>query len=403
MPPFQIGKDNKTPQFLALNPLGKVPVLVTPSGPLFESKAIARYVARLRPEAGLYGHGFYQAAQVDQWIDFSANEFEPARGVWQRAVGPDAQPQHSNPKVVSEAKKDVEAALSVLDAHLLHATFLVGQSVTLADLVVFAALFEPFSKIFPPEYQTKFPNVVRWYTTIAHQPQVVAVVGEATFATQEAQVKVTGKGGKEGKAAGGEKKEAGAAAPKEAAAKPAPKPKPDADDEDEDEKPRERVKNALDDLPPTPMVLDTVKKLAFSVRPILPDFFEQLWPQFDAAGYTWFTLRYKFNDENKIYFKVGNLVGGFIQRSDAARRYSMGVLNVYGNPDEETAPWKVSGAWLFRGPAIIREMIEENPDQEYYDWVKQDVSTAEGKAAVKEQFFAETLEGQPVLDRRFFK
>ena len=96
-------------------------------------------------------------------------------------------------------------------------------------------------------------------------------------------------------------------------------------------------------------------------------------------------------------------MGGFIQRSDASRKYSMGVLNVYGNADEETGPWKVSGAWLFRGPGIIKEMTEENPDSEYYEWKKQDVSTDEGKKAIKEQFMAETLEGQPVLDRRFFK
>jgi len=75
----------------------------------------------------------------------------------------------------------------------------------------------------------------------------------------------------------------------------------------------------------------------------------------------------------------------------------------YGNEDEETGPWKVSGAWLFRGPGIIAEMIEENPDSEYYEWKKIDVSKEEGKQAVKEQFMADKLEGEPVLDRRYFK
>ncbi|PRQ20567.1 putative thioredoxin-like protein [Rosa chinensis] len=38
-----MGVSNKTPQFLKMNPIGKVPVLETPDSPVFESNAIARY------------------------------------------------------------------------------------------------------------------------------------------------------------------------------------------------------------------------------------------------------------------------------------------------------------------------------------------------------------------------
>ncbi|KAJ0078044.1 hypothetical protein Patl1_36616 [Pistacia atlantica] len=40
---FKLGVTNKSPEFLKLNPIGKVPVLETPDGPVFESNAIARY------------------------------------------------------------------------------------------------------------------------------------------------------------------------------------------------------------------------------------------------------------------------------------------------------------------------------------------------------------------------
>jgi elongation factor 1-gamma len=42
-PSFEIGVTNKTPEFLAFSPLGKVPVLETPEGAIAESNAIARY------------------------------------------------------------------------------------------------------------------------------------------------------------------------------------------------------------------------------------------------------------------------------------------------------------------------------------------------------------------------
>ena len=286
--------------------MGKIPVLDTPSGPLFESNAIARYVARLRPDVGLYGDNFYQQAQVDQWLDFSANELEPARAVWAYTVS-GALPSN-NPKPLQEAKKDVEAALKVLDGHFLHHTYLVGNRVTLADIAIFTTLILPYSQLLSPQLQQQFPNLLRWFNTIANQPHVKAVVPSVTFATEEAlPAGAKASGGKAGKGdAKGEKKDKGEAAKEKKEDKPKPAPKPDADDDDED-KPRERPKNPLDDLPPTSMQLDPIKKLAFSQRPILSDFFEQLWPQFHASGYTWFTIHYRYNDENTVYFKVNPL------------------------------------------------------------------------------------------------
>ena len=46
-------------EYLAKNPLGKIPALETENGPLFESNAILRYIARLKPESGLYGYFLY--------------------------------------------------------------------------------------------------------------------------------------------------------------------------------------------------------------------------------------------------------------------------------------------------------------------------------------------------------
>ncbi|KAL5580155.1 hypothetical protein UlMin_012597 [Ulmus minor] len=45
---FEMGVSNKTPEFIKMNPLGKVHVLETPDRAIFESKAIARYVACLK-------------------------------------------------------------------------------------------------------------------------------------------------------------------------------------------------------------------------------------------------------------------------------------------------------------------------------------------------------------------
>lgn len=75
IPEFKIG-DNKTVQFLKKSPLGRVPVLETPTGCIFESNAIARYVARIRRDTELYGVSFFESGLVDSWIDFAAHDIE---------------------------------------------------------------------------------------------------------------------------------------------------------------------------------------------------------------------------------------------------------------------------------------------------------------------------------------
>ena len=125
------------PEFKKISPLGKVPVLVTPQGPLLESNAIARFIARHAPAKGLMGGSFFEQAQVDSWVDWTANEIEVPGCM---VVYPIFGFLPPNPKNMSKGKKDLVEALKVLEKHLRSRTFMVGNTVTLADIVVTAAL-----------------------------------------------------------------------------------------------------------------------------------------------------------------------------------------------------------------------------------------------------------------------
>jgi elongation factor 1-gamma len=181
-PNFEFGKDNKSPSFLAKNPLGKVPVMDTPQGPLFESGAMQRYVGRLRPEAGLYGSGFYQNGQVDQWLDFITTEVDTVRGSW---LYPIMGYIEFDQEAYEQAKKDMNHILSVLDSHFLHNTYLVGNQITLADIALTSSLVELYRRVFAPNYIGNYPNVNRWFTTCINQPQFEKVLGKIEFAKQE--------------------------------------------------------------------------------------------------------------------------------------------------------------------------------------------------------------------------
>ena len=73
-------KDQRKADYLAINPEGKVPSLITEGGVLTEVAAILYYLARRFPEAGLWPAGGLEAeAQVISWMSFAASTLHPAR------------------------------------------------------------------------------------------------------------------------------------------------------------------------------------------------------------------------------------------------------------------------------------------------------------------------------------
>jgi glutathione S-transferase len=72
--------DTHTPEFLKINPAGKVPTLLVDGRPLVEVAGILFYLARRFPEAGLLPHGDIEAeARVVSWMSFIASSLHPAR------------------------------------------------------------------------------------------------------------------------------------------------------------------------------------------------------------------------------------------------------------------------------------------------------------------------------------
>ncbi|GMF80739.1 unnamed protein product [Phytophthora fragariaefolia] len=137
LPEFDMAKDLKSEEFQAKTPVGKVPILETEEGTIFESGAIAKYVARLRADTGLYGKTFFESGQVDAWIDFSAYELEIPLQAW---LSPILGWAKFNAEALTKAKADVKKALQTLENHLHLRTYLVGEQITLADIVVASAL-----------------------------------------------------------------------------------------------------------------------------------------------------------------------------------------------------------------------------------------------------------------------
>jgi len=176
----ELGKDNKTEQFLAMNPLGKVPTLETADGSIWESNAIARYVAR-QGDSKLFGSNDLEAGQVDQWIDWVRGDLELAGAVW---LYPLYGLIPNNPQATEQAKEDIKKQLVMLDNHIATRSYLVGERISLADIVVACTLIPLYTNVFDVSYRETFPNVNRWFDNVVNQPNFKKVQGEVILATE---------------------------------------------------------------------------------------------------------------------------------------------------------------------------------------------------------------------------
>jgi len=166
--------------FLQKSPAGKVPVLETSEGSIFEVNAIARYIAHLTKNH-LFGASAFEAGQVEQWVDFASHEIELPASVW---VFPIQGKIPDNATATQRAKSDIRKSLDILNKHLSTRTYLVGERITLADIVVATSLFRLYELVLDPGFRKSFVNVNRWYLTIVNQPNFQSVVGSVTLCSK---------------------------------------------------------------------------------------------------------------------------------------------------------------------------------------------------------------------------
>ena len=126
--------ENRRPEFLALNPAGKVPVLVDGEFVLTESVAIVLYLAEKYADKNLLPVAIEPRAQVNHWLMFTATELE--QPLWRIARHTAIYPKEKRlPEEVPLARQDFHDMAVVTEEHMRGRQFLVGDGVTVADFV----------------------------------------------------------------------------------------------------------------------------------------------------------------------------------------------------------------------------------------------------------------------------
>jgi glutathione S-transferase len=158
---------NKTPEFLALNPNGRVPCIVHDGKSLWESAAITMYLGEtFGVERGLYPAPGLRRGEAMQWIVWTNVTLGDAVGRYTRNTMNWFPEEQKNAAAGEAGKKDIEGCLRVLNQALEGKPFVTGDY-TLADahLNTFCDWLRHMQFDFAP-----FPNVIAWGARCADRP-----------------------------------------------------------------------------------------------------------------------------------------------------------------------------------------------------------------------------------------
>ena len=127
--------EGRTPEFLAINPTGKVPALVLDDGrALAESNAILAYLADGTP---YLPSDPYARAKVHQWLAFEQENVESVIGSL-RHWTMTGKLARRTPEAIAQKREGAMRTLALLDRELAGRDFIAGDGYTIADIAVFA-------------------------------------------------------------------------------------------------------------------------------------------------------------------------------------------------------------------------------------------------------------------------
>lgn len=177
-------RQQKSPEFMSLNPNGKIPAIIDPNGPdgnplpLFESGAILIYLA---DKTGLFmPRDASNRYRTIQWLMFQMSEIGPMFGqvgFFHKFAGKDFKDKRPHDRYVAESKR----LLGILNQQLAERVWIMDDDYTIADIATFPWVRNLIGYYAAGELVgiTDFPHVMRALQTFLARPAVVRGINVA--------------------------------------------------------------------------------------------------------------------------------------------------------------------------------------------------------------------------------
>jgi glutathione S-transferase len=160
--------EQRKPEYLALNPTGRVPTLVDGDLVLWESSAIMQYLGS-KSKTSLWPDDAKKRADIMRWQSWHLQHWSRGTNpfVFENVVKPLLKIGEPDQTVLAQAAEMFHREAAVLDKHLAQHDYLADGELTLADFTVVAALFLSGPAKMPLE---KYDNIRTWFGKQAAMP-----------------------------------------------------------------------------------------------------------------------------------------------------------------------------------------------------------------------------------------
>jgi glutathione S-transferase len=164
--------ESRTPEFLAMNPVGKIPVLeIKPGQYLAESNAIISYLA---DGTDFLPTDRWERAQVMQWLFFEQYSHEPNIATVRFWILHNNQSELAQKsELIAQKQKLGYVALQVMENHLANHDYFVGNRYSIADIALYAYTHVAKEGGFD---LSKFPAILTWFDRIVQQPDHLTII-----------------------------------------------------------------------------------------------------------------------------------------------------------------------------------------------------------------------------------
>jgi glutathione S-transferase len=161
---FATGAHKQEPH-LSRQPFGRIPAIDDDGFEMFESRAIARYVAE-KASSPLVPRDLKARAKMEQWISIETSEFA---GHAMKFIYEHTFKRKQEQPVLDAATKALETTTSVMDKQLAKSPFISGSDFTIAD-IGYMPYIEYVMGSPAKELLTKHSHLMSWWNKISERP-----------------------------------------------------------------------------------------------------------------------------------------------------------------------------------------------------------------------------------------
>ena len=169
---FATGAHKKEPH-ISRQPFGRIPAIDDDGFAMFESRAIARYIAE-KTKSPLIPNDIHARAKMEQWISIETSEFAPhaMKFVYEHTFK-----RKQEQSVLDAAAAALKTTLGVMSAQLAKTPFISGDAFTIAD-IGFMPYLEYVMASPAKELVAPYERVVAWWEKIRARPAWQKVIGK---------------------------------------------------------------------------------------------------------------------------------------------------------------------------------------------------------------------------------